>query len=98
MEDVRAAVSAANADSAKGDIEQGDQQFEVTSNDQATVAADYKDLIIAYRNNAPVFLHDVAEVDDSNENIRNIGLYNGAPAVGVIAFPIPCANILPAQP
>jgi multidrug efflux pump len=94
MEDVRAAVSAANADSAKGDIEQGDQQFEVTSNDQATVAADYRDLVIAYRNNAPVFLHDVAEVDDSNENIRNIGLYNGAPAVGVVVFPIPGANIV----
>ena len=94
MEDVRAAVSAANADSAKGEIDQGDRRFEVTSNDQATVAADYRDLVIAYRNNAPVFLHDVAEVDDSNENIRNIGLYNGAPAVGVIVFPIPGANIV----
>jgi len=46
MEDVRAAVAAANADSAKGDIDQGDRRFEVTSNDQATVAADYKDLVI----------------------------------------------------
>jgi multidrug efflux pump len=94
MEDVRAAVSAANADSAKGDIDQGDRRYEVTSNDQATVAADYKDLVIAYRNNAPVLLHDVAEVDDANENIRNIGLYNGAPAVGVIVYPIPGANIV----
>jgi multidrug efflux pump len=94
MEDVRAAVSAANADSAKGDIDQGQQRFEVTSNDQATVAADYKNLVIAYRNNAPVFLHDVAEVDDSNENIRNIGLYNGTSAVGVIVYPIPGANIV----
>src|SRR5260370_4665399 len=93
MEDVRAAVSAANADSSKGDIEQGDQQFEVTSNDQATVAADYRDLIIAYRNNAPVFLHDVAEVDDSNENIRNIGLYKGAPAVSVIVCSVPRTHI-----
>lgn len=94
MEDVRAAVSAANADSAKGDIDQGDRRYEVTSNDQATVAADYRDLVIAYRNNAPVFLHDVAEVDDSNENIRNTGLYNGTSAVGVIVFPIPGANIV----
>ncbi|MGZ3339899.1 MAG: efflux RND transporter permease subunit [Reyranella sp.] len=94
MEDVRAAVAAANADSAKGDIEQGDRRYEVTSNDQATVAADYKDLVIAYRNNAPVLLHDVAEVDDANENIRNIGLYNGQPAVGVIVYPIPGANIV----
>jgi multidrug efflux pump len=94
MEDVRAAVSAANADSAKGYIDQGDQRFEVLSNDQATVAADYKDLVIAYRHNAPVMLHDVAEVIDSNENIRNIGLFNGMPAVGVIVFPIPGANIV----
>jgi multidrug efflux pump len=94
MEDVRAAVAAANADSAKGDIDQGDRRFEVTSNDQATVAADYKDLVIAYRNNAPVMLHDVADVQDANENIRNIGLYNGAPAVGVIVYPIPGANIV----
>ncbi|HSS82361.1 MAG TPA: efflux RND transporter permease subunit, partial [Reyranella sp.] len=94
MEDVRAAVAAANADSAKGDIDQGDRRFEVTSNDQATVAADYKDLVIAYRNNAPVLLHDVADVQDANENIRNIGLYNGQPAVGVIVYPIPGANIV----
>ena len=94
MEDVRAAVSAANADSAKGHIDQGDQRFEVTSNDQATVAADFRDLIIAYRNNAPVLLRDVAEVIDSNENIRNIGLYNGISAVGVIVYPIPGTNVV----
>jgi multidrug efflux pump len=94
LEDVRAAVSAANADSAKGYIDQGDQRFEVLSNDQASVAADYRNLIIAYRENAPVMLHDVAQVIDSNENIRNIGLYNGVPAVGVIVFQIPGANIV----
>ncbi len=94
MEDVRAAVSAANADSAKGDIDQGDQRFEVISNDQATSAADYKDLVIAYRNDSPVLLHDVAEVEDGNENIRNIGLYNGKSSVGVIVYPIPGANIV----
>jgi multidrug efflux pump len=97
MEDVRAAVSAANADSAKGDIDQGDQRFEVLSNDQASVAADYENLIIAYRRGSPVFLHDVAEVINSNENIRNIGLYNGQPSVGVIVYPIPGANIVAAD-
>jgi multidrug efflux pump len=94
MEDVRAAVSAANADSAKGHIDQGDQRFEVTSNDQATSAKDFHDLVIAYRNNAPVLLHDIAEVIDSNENLRNIGLYNGQSAVGVIVYPIPGANVV----
>jgi multidrug efflux pump len=94
LEDVRAAVAAANADSAKGHIDQGDQRFEVISNDQATKAADYQDLVIAYRNGAPVLLHDVADVIDSNENIRNAGLYNGQPTVGVVVFPLPGANII----
>jgi multidrug efflux pump len=94
LEDARAAISAANADSAKGYIDQGEQRYEVLSNDQATKAADYRNLIIAYRNNAPVYLHDIAAVVDSNENIRNAGLYNNLPTVGVIVFPLPGANII----
>jgi multidrug efflux pump len=94
LEDVRAAIAAANADSAKGYIDQGDQRFEVLSNDQASKAADYRDLVIAYRNGAAVQLHDVAEVEDSNENIRNAGLYNDVPTVGVVVFPLPGANII----
>src|ERR1700691_1059373 len=94
LEDVRAAISAANADSAKGYIDQGNQRYEVLSNDQATKAADYQNLVIAYRNGAPVLLHDVAAVVDSNENIRNAGLYNNMPTVGVIVFPLPGANII----
>ena len=94
LEDVRAAIGAANADSAKGYINQGDQRYEVISNDQASKAADYRDLVIAYRNGAAVLLHDVADVEDSNENIRNAGLYNNTPTVGVIVFPLPGANII----
>ncbi len=94
LEDVRAAISAANADSAKGHIDQGDQRYEVLSNDQASKAADYRDLVIAYRNGAAVMLHDVADVEDSNENIRNAGLYNGMPTVGVVVYPLPGANII----
>ena len=94
LEDVRAAVAAANADSAKGFVDQGDQRYEVISNDQASKAADYRDLVIAYRNSAPVLLRDVADVEDSNENIRNAGLYNNKPTVGVIVYPLPGANII----
>jgi multidrug efflux pump len=94
LEDVRAAIAAANADSAKGHIDQGDQRYEVISNDQASKAADYRDLVIAYRNGAAVLLHDVADVEDSNENIRNAGLFNGTPTVGVVIFPLPGANII----
>jgi len=94
LEDVRAAIASANADSAKGYIEEGDQRYEVMSNDQATKAADYQNLVIAYRNGAAVLLHDVAAVVDSNENIRNAGLYNNLPTVGVIVYPLPGANII----
>jgi len=94
LEDVRAAISSANANSAKGHIDQGDQRFEVISNDQISKAAPYRDLVIAYRNNAPVMLRDVADVQDSAENIRNAGLYNGKAAVLVIVFPIPGGNIV----
>ncbi len=94
LEDVRAAISSANADSAKGYVDQGDQRYEVMSNDQATKAADYRNLVVAYRKGAPVMLHDVAAVVDSNENIRNSGLFNNQPTVGVIVYPLPGANII----
>src|ERR1700744_5321050 len=94
LEGVRAAISSANANSAKGHIDQGDQRYEVTSNDQINKAAPYRDLVVAYRNNAPVFLRDVADVQDSAENIRNAGLYNGKDAVLVIVYPLPAGNMV----
>jgi multidrug efflux pump len=94
LEDVRAAISAANADSAKGHLNQGAQRYEVLSNDQINKAAPYRDLVIAYRNKSPVFLRDVADVEDSAENIRNAGLYNGEDAVLVIVYPLPGSNIV----
>jgi multidrug efflux pump len=94
LEDVRAAISAANADSAKGHIDQGGQRFEVLSNDQISKAAPYRDLVVAYRGGAPVLLRDVADVEDSAENIRNAGLYNGKDAVLVIIYPLPGGNIV----
>src|SRR5262249_14782639 len=62
LEDVRAALASANANSPKGTIDDGDRRYQIYSNDQATTAADYAPLVIAYRNNAPVRLLDVAEV------------------------------------
>ncbi|MGF6701484.1 multidrug efflux pump [Paraburkholderia sp. MM5496-R1] len=94
MEDVRAAISAANADSAKGHIDVGDQRYVVTSNDQITHAAPYRDLVVAYRDGAPVQLRDVAQVRDSNENIRNAGLFNGKSAILVIVYPMPGSNVV----
>ncbi|GLQ96389.1 transport system membrane protein [Dyella mobilis] len=94
LEDVRAAISSANANSAKGHIDQNGVRYEVTSNDQINKAAPYRDLVVSYRKGSPVLLRDVADVEDSAENLRNLGLYNGQPAVLVIVFPLPGGNIV----
>jgi multidrug efflux pump len=94
LEDVRAALAAANAYSPKGAIEDGDRRLQIYTNDKASRADDYRPLVIAYRDGAPVRLTDVAEVEDSVENARAIGLANGKPAVGVIIRRQPGANII----
>jgi len=94
LEDVRAALAAANANSPKGTIDNGDRRFQIYTNDQSTTAADYAPLIIAYRNGAAVKLSDVASVLDSVEDVRNLGLSNGQPSVLIIVFRQPGANII----
>ncbi|WP_423382790.1 efflux RND transporter permease subunit [Burkholderia sp. LMG 32019] len=94
FEDVRASLGAANADSPKGHLDQGGHRYEILSNDQIGTAAPYRNLVVAYRNGAAVQLRDVAQVLDSNENVRNAGLYNGKQAVLVIVFPEPGSNVV----
>jgi multidrug efflux pump len=94
LEDVRAALSSANANTPKGSIDIGAERYQVYTNDQATRAEEYRNLVIAYRNGAAVRLADVAQVLDSVENVRNIGLANGNPAVVVVLFKAPGANII----
>jgi multidrug efflux pump len=94
LEDVRAALAAANADSPKGYIDNGSARYQLYANDQSTIAADYRDLIIAYRHNAAVHLSDVADVFNSVENVKNAGLFNGKPAVLVVLHPSPSANVI----
>lgn len=94
LEDVRAALSAANANSAKGAIEAGERRYQLYANDQASTAAQYRDLVIGYRNNRPVLLSDVAEVVDSVEDLRNEGSVNGQPAVLLMLFKQPGGNIV----
>jgi multidrug efflux pump len=94
LEDVRAALAAANAHSPKGSIDVNERRYQIYNNDQATKAAQYRSLVVAYRNGAPVRLSDVAEVVDSVENLRNAGLANGKPAVLVILYRQPGANII----
>ena len=94
LEDVRAALSAANAHSPKGSIDVGDRRYQIYNNDQASKADEYRSLLIAYRNGSPVRLSDVGEVVDSVENLRNAGIANGKPAVLVILNRQPGANII----
>jgi multidrug efflux pump len=94
LEDIRAALASANAHSPKGEIETGDRHYQIYDNDAATVAADYKSLIVAYRNGAPVRLSDVGDVVDQVEDIRTAGLANGKPAVLIIVNRAPGANII----
>jgi len=94
LEDVRAALSAANANTPKGSMEVGGRRYQIYTNDQASQAAEYRGLIIAYRNGAAVRLSDLAEVRDSVENVRNVGLANGVPAVLLVLYRQPGANII----
>jgi len=94
LEDVRAAIGTANANSPKGDIQQQGQSFEVFANDTATLANDYRSLIIAYRNNAAVRLQDVAQVNDGVQDVRNLGTFNGNPAILVQISKQPGANVI----
>ena len=93
-EGVRAALASANANAPKGAIEQDDRHYQIYTNDQASHAADYKPLVIAYRNGSPVRLSDVATIEDSVEDLRNAGFADGIPSVLAILFPEPGSNII----
>ena len=94
LEDVRAALASADANSPKGVIESGETRWQVYANDQASHAAEFKDLVVAYRNGAAIRLQDVAQVVDSVEDLRNAGLAGGEPSVGLIISRQPGANII----
>ena len=96
LEDVRAALASANANSPKGAIDDADFHYQLYANDQASKAVQFRDLVIAYRNGAAVKLSDVAEVVDSVEDLRNAGLTDGQPAIGLILYREPGANIIKA--
>jgi multidrug efflux pump len=94
FEEVRAALSAENANRPKGAVEEGGRYWQVEANDQSKNAADFMPLVIAYRNGAPVGLTDVAEVVDSVQDLRNAGSSNGRPSVLVTISRQPNANVI----
>jgi multidrug efflux pump len=94
LEAVRTAVAAENINQAKGSLDDGSKMWMVRANDQLKKAKDYKPLIVAYRNGAPVRLSDVADVQDSYSNVNNAGSFNGKPSVLIVIFRQPGANII----
>jgi len=94
LEDVRTMLSKTNVRRPKGQLADGTRTWEVMTNDQLYKAEKYSPLIVTYRNGAPVRLSDVASVEDSVEDVRNAGLVNGKPAIPLIIFRSPGANII----
>jgi len=94
LDDVRAALNAANPNRPKGVIDNDTMRWQIYTNDTGRSAANYKNLVIAWRKNAAVHLSDVAHVYDGVEDIHNLGLFNGQPAVIVIVTRQPNANII----
>ena len=99
MEDVRAALQASNANRPRGAIEGNGQRLQIYAASSATSsgglrAADYRGLIVAWRNGAAIRLSDVAEVSNGVENTNTLGLFNGQPAVIVLVTRQPDANVI----
>jgi multidrug efflux pump len=94
MEDVRVALAASNANRPKGQVADGMRAWSIGATDQLLKADEYKPLIVRYRAGAAVRLSDVANVTDSVEDVRTGGLSNGKPAIIIIVFRQPGANII----
>ena len=94
VQDVQKMLSAQNANLPKGQIADGQTTADITTNDQLLLAEYYKPLIVGYHNGAAIKLSDVADVQDSVENIRASGFVNGKPAVLLIISRQPGANII----
>ena len=94
LEDVRTAIQQTSLDLAKGNFDGPRQDYQIQANDQLLTSKDFKPVVIAYRNGAPVFLSDVANIIDSAENVRQAAWMNTTPAVIVNIQRQPGANII----
>jgi multidrug efflux pump len=94
LEDVRAVLDSANANRPKGELANGSRAWALSTTYQLLQAAEYRPLIISYKDGRAVRLSDVATVRDSVENVRNSGLVNGQPGILLIVYRQPGANII----
>jgi multidrug efflux pump len=81
LEDLRTVLAGTSVNAAKGTLDGEAQNYQINSNDQLLTGDDYRDVIVAYKNGAPVTLSDVAKISDGVENIRLAGWMNQTPAV-----------------
>jgi hydrophobe/amphiphile efflux-1 (HAE1) family protein len=94
LEDARATLQTATVNNPKGSIDGERRSFTIYANDQLTKAADYNDLVLAYRNGAPIRVRDIGRAVDAAENELQVGHQNGRIGVQLIIFKQPGANIL----
>jgi multidrug efflux pump len=94
LEDVRTALQQTSVNQAKGNFDGPKQSYQIDANDQILTSKDYKPIVVAYRNGAPVVLSDVAAVIDGAENIKQAAWMNNVPAVIVNIQRQPGANII----
>ncbi len=94
LEDVRAVLGRANTKQSKGSFDGPAQAFTITANDQITEPGQYRDVIVAYKNGAPLRLRDVAEVVDGLENTKVMATVDGRPAVLIEIQRQPGANVV----
>src|SRR5205814_6501145 len=94
LEDVRTAIAQSNVNQAKGNFDGPHQAYTIAANDQLLSSDQYRPLVIAYRNSAPVHLYDVDTVIDDVENVKQAAWMNQAPAVIVNIQRQPGANII----
>ncbi|MCU1266829.1 MAG: mdtB 2 [Acidobacteria bacterium] len=94
LEDVRTALQQTSVNQAKGNFDGPQQSFQIDANDQIVSSKDYRGIVVAYRNGAPVMLSDVATVVDGAENVKQAAWMNDVPAVIVNIQRQPGANII----
>ena len=96
LDQVRTAITNTNANRPLGAVEREDHYWQVATNDQARVAADYAPLVLTWSNGNAIRLQDVADVTDSVQDVRNYGVMNGKSAILLQVFKQPDSNILEA--
>src|SRR4029450_13188204 len=94
LEDLRAVLSSANANRPKGYLADRSHTWSLSATDQLLTADGYRPLVVTYKNGGPVRLSDVATVTAAGEEVRTGGLANGKPAVLLVIYRQPGANII----